>query len=68
MPGKHCQGVEVLQQANAQFHPPVYSGPLPRRLAAHTASATEASTSKPPMAVFSAGVVLLNSLLKPTDR
>jgi len=57
--------MEVLQQANVQFHPEVYSGPLPRRLVAHIA-ATETSTSKPPMAVFSAGVVLTATSLMAT--
>jgi len=40
------------------YHPQVYCGPLPRRLFAHTASATETSASKPTMAALSAGVVL----------
>ena len=38
-----------------QFHRQVYPGPLPRRLVAQIASATEASANKPTMAAFSTG-------------
>ena len=46
----------VTIQANVQFHPQMYSGPLPRRLITHTAGATETSANKPILAAFSAGV------------
>jgi hypothetical protein len=47
--------VAVLQQANIQFHLQVYCVPLSRRLVAQRASATETSTSKPNIAIVSAG-------------
>jgi hypothetical protein len=55
MPEKHCQGRGGIPAGQCAIFPQVYSGPSPRRLVAHTASATEASTSKPPMADFLAG-------------
>ena len=48
------------------FPPQIYSGPLYRRLVAHIASATETSTNKPIMAIFSAGVVLTATVLMAT--
>ncbi len=66
-----CQGsiarvVEALQQANGRFRPQVYCGPLSRRLVAHIASATETNASKPAMAIFSDGVVLMAMVLMAT--
>jgi hypothetical protein len=45
----------VTKQANVQFYPQVQSGPLSRRLATQTASATETSISKLAIARFSTG-------------
>jgi hypothetical protein len=46
-----------------QFHPQVCSAPLPRRFIAHAVTATDTSTNKPAMAVFSTRVVLTAMVL-----
>ena len=47
-------------------HPQVHFGRLLRRLPAQTPTATEISTNKPRIAVFSAGVVLTAAVLMAT--
>jgi len=66
MPGGTARVAGVLQQANVQFYRQIYSGPLPRRLVAQTATITEISTSKPAIAAFSTGVVLTTTVLMAT--
>ena len=49
-----------------EFHPQVHSGPLPRRLIAQIAIATEANANRLTITIFSADVVLTTTVLMAT--
>jgi len=54
---------KITKQANVQFYAQLYSGPLPRRLIAQIATATETSINKPIMVAFSAGLAVTTTPL-----
>ena len=56
----------LMVYANCTFGDRFYSGSLLRRLVIHAASVTEASASKPAMAVYPVGVVLAAMALMAT--